>query len=268
MESEQAPATATTPTGKAATFDAMRIAKPLNVVCDRMLSRPVAPEPTAADIAAAEERERAARFDEVWKGLTKSFGRRYAGCRLANFDRDGQERERQDAAVSVLTRLAENVRDHVSSGGNVILYGPPGTGKDHLLVAVLRAAVNVGCICEWINGQDLYGQFRDRIDTDTSEDRSVRQFCRCDVLAISDPVPPKGETSGYSATMLYRIVDRRYRELKSTWITVNVAEAEEASRALTGPVFDRLAENCVTVYCNWPSYRRARRPKWMEKRHG
>jgi DNA replication protein DnaC len=159
--------------------------------------------------------------------------------------------------------LASHVREHVQSGGNLILYGPPGTGKDHLLVALLRVAIMADLSAEWINGQDLFGEFRDRIDTDLSEERAVRKFCRADVLAISDPLPPRGSVSDYGATMLYRVIDRRYRGLRATWTTVNVADAAEAARELTGPIFDRLADNCVAVFCNWPSYRRTRRPAWL-----
>lgn len=229
----------------------------------RLLSRPLpAPPPEPSD-----EQKLAARAAHRWKSLIASIGPRYETCRLANFERvAGDERKRQDEAIAKLTELAKNVRTHVKSGGNLILYGSPGTGKDHLLVAMLRVAIKSDLSAEWINGQDLYGQLRDRIDTDKSEDRSVREFCRADILAISDPVPPKGETSSYSTTMLYRIIDRRYRELRSTWITVNVSDAAEATRELTGPIFDRLADNCVTVFCNWPSYRRARKPAWMGAR--
>lgn len=263
-----------TPTDQAATSEDASIARlservgsqrpergggPFGDVAARILSRPCAEDPAQP----TDDQHRAMRFHERWNSLVKAFGPRYAGCRLANFDRHSGERSKQDDAIATLNALARHVREHVKSGGNVILYGPPGTGKDHLLVAVVRAAVAADLSAEWINGQDLYGNLRDRIDTDTSEERSVRQFCHADVLAISDPVPPKGETSSYSATMLYRIIDRRYRELKSTWITVNVATAEEATESLTGPIFDRLTDNCVTVYCNWPSYRRARKPAWM-----
>lgn len=211
-----------------------------------------------------------------WEALKRAFGSRYADCRLANFVCGGpefdslQDKEkraaalaRQQAAHDTLRRLAAHVYEHVNGGGNVVLYGPPGTGKDHLLVAVLRAAVAARFSATWINGQDLYGRLRDRIDSGVSEDALIREFCREDILVLSDPVPPKGSASDYSATMLYRIIDRRYREMKSTWISVNVAGANEAVGALTGPVFDRLLDNSVRVYCDWPSYRRARKPEWM-----
>ena len=228
----------------------------LKAIGERILSRPCLPPHEANEPDA--QHLRAERAERRWRALIRAIGLRYESCRLENFELSG-EFPAQEAAVAQLRRLAGSVREHVKAGGNMILYGPPGTGKDHLLVAILRAAVFADLSVDWTNGQDLFGELRDRIDSDTPEERSVRRYCQADVLAISDPVPPKGQASGYSTTMLYRIVDRRYRELRSTWITVNVSDATEAARELSGPVFDRLSDNCVAVFCNWPSYRRLRR---------
>ena len=92
----------------------------------------------------------------------------------------------------------------------------------------------------------------------------VNSFIRADILAISDPVPPKGNTSDYAAHMLYQIVDAPYRSMKSTWVTANVATKQEASEALSAPIFDRLLDNAFTLFCNWPSYRQSRKPEWLK----
>jgi DNA replication protein DnaC len=225
----------------------------LKALGERILSRPCAPPCEANE--PDEQHLRGRRAERRWRALIQAIGSRYESCRLENFELSG-EFPGKAAAVEQLRRLAASVCEHVRAGGNMILYGPPGTGKDHLLVALLRAAIFADLSADWMNGQDLFGELRDRIGSDTSEERSVRKYCQADVLGISDPVPPRGQVSGYSATMLYRIVDRRYRELKSTWITVNVSDAAEATRELSGPVFDRLSDNCIAVFCNWPSYRR------------
>jgi DNA replication protein DnaC len=197
--------------------------------------------------------------------LLRAMGQRYSTCRLSTFQFHGNpsEQERQRAVVTALHALLDNVEQHVAAGGNVILYGPPGTGKDHLLASVLLAAIWKHGICvQWTNGQDLFGDFRDRIDGNRSEASLVGRFTSSQILAISDPAPPKGDATNYNAQMLYRIIDARYRHGLGTWISVNVGTEQEARESLSSPVFDRLMDNSVRLFCNWPSYRRTVRPQF------
>lgn len=79
------------------------------------------------------------------------------------------------------------------------------------------------------------------------------------MLAISDPTPPLGEVrSDWQRSLLFRIVDRRYRDLKPTWVTINAASAEEAEKRLTPNIIDRLSHDAVIVRCNWKSFRTGR----------
>jgi DNA replication protein DnaC len=80
---------------------------------------------------------------------------------------------------------------------------------------------------------------------------------RPNVLAISDPTPPLGELSDYQRSMLFRVVDRRYRDLRPTWVTINAADSAEAERKIAPNIIDRLAHGALVLRCNWPSYRRA-----------
>ena len=68
-------------------------------------------------------------------------------------------------------------------------------------------------------------------------------------------VPPKGDASQYNADVLMRIVDRRYRDCKPTWLTLNVLDGEEAERRLASPIVDRVRHGSLCLECNWPSYR-------------
>lgn len=231
--------------------------------------KPIAELPPRSDADLEAERQRMARAERLDKfgQFINAIGVRYAGCSLDTFElsTDAGIRTMQERVLSRAGMLIENLRQHTRDGGNVIIYGPPGTGKDHLLVSLARVAiVDLGAAVSWTNGQEMFGQFRDHIGSDLPEWRMVRGYCRDQVLAISDPVPPKGETSVYSANTLYRVLDQRYRHRQSTWVTINVATEKEASEHLGGPVFDRLLDNAATLFCNWPSYRRARKPEWMK----
>ena len=83
------------------------------------------------------------------------------------------------------------------------------------------------------------------------------------MLVLSDPVPPKGELSDYSESILYRIVDARYITMKPTWTTMNVASGEEADRRLGAPIVDRLRHGALCLSCDWPSFRTA--GTWAKK---
>lgn len=225
------------------------------------------PEPkqiSEDEIAARNERLRAADRARREESLLAAIGKRYSTCELKNFDlgQDDNRGKRIDA-VKRCQALADNLPNHIADGGNVVICGPPGTGKDHLLVGLLKYAVLYDAEIQWRNGQELYRSFRDQIDSDRSEASLVNSFVKADILAISDPVPPKGTASDYAAHMLYQIVDARYRAMKGTWVTANVANKAEAVEALSAPIFDRLLDNSFTLFCSWPSYRQTRKPEWL-----
>lgn len=197
--------------------------------------------------------------------LFDRIGKRYADATLDTFRAGDDEHtnKRLEAKRKVAAFLVQS-DEHIRSGGNVLLCGPPGTGKDHLLCAMLKQAIADRHSVQWWNGQELFRQFRDQIDSDRSEGSLVSSFLHADVLAISDPVPPKGTTSDYAAHMLYQIIDNRYRGMKSTWVTANMVGKQEAQEALSAPIFDRLLDNAFTLFCNWPSYRQSRKPEWLK----
>lgn len=165
----------------------------------------------------------------------------------------------QKAVVERLKQLTTSIGSLVSEGSGVIFYGPVGTGKDHLLASMLYEAAREGHECRWINGQELYGTIRDNMDSNAKESKFVSELYSPKVLAISDPIPPVGDPSAWNVSQLYRILDRRYRSMKSTWVSLNALSEEDADAKLSAPVFDRLRENAAVFPCFWPSFRERKR---------
>lgn len=189
----------------------------------------------------------------AWCDIAARLGKRYTGCTLSSFMVDEIEEKRR--AVAAVNGYVSDFTYRVGRGEGAVFFGPPGTGKDHLMVAMIREACKSGYACEWINGLDFFGGMRDRIDGETSEARFLGQFARPDILAISDPLPPWGALTEFQAATLFRLIDRRYRDCKPIWVTINVATGAEASDRLGAAVVDRLKERALVVHCNWPSYR-------------
>lgn len=188
--------------------------------------------------------------------LQHDLGARYAPRRVADLATFEIYDHRQTAAVDAIKRYAAHLGKHVAAGDGLVLYGAIGTGKDHLLAWLLyQAARKHGLTCRWLNGQEFYGQIRDRISRDESEAELMSRLCAPDVLAISDPSPPAGDASNWNLSQLYRALDRRYRALRPTWVTLNASTVEEADERLSAPVFDRLRDGAVLIPCFWESKR-------------
>lgn len=167
---------------------------------------------------------------------------------------------RQKPILTKLKKLLGELPDWADAGEGMVFYGTVGAGKDHLMAASLYAAAAKGVSCRWVNGQEIYGRFRDQIASDSREEELLKLWCEPQVLAISDPAPPAGDATRWNLQQLYRLLDRRYRALKSTWITLNALTLEQADARLSAPAFDRLRDGSHLFGCFWPSYRERRLP--------
>lgn len=191
----------------------------------------------------------------AYSALAAKVGPRYASCTFENYRVTTDMQRRVYAAVCA---FAEDMPARLKGGGGVTLFGPPGVGKDHLLCSLMYFAVLAhGYTVEWVNGLDLYEEIRERIGAGENEKELIRRYQAPLILVVSDPVPPKGEISRYNADVLYRIIDRRYRDLKSTWASMNVDGGDEACDRIAANLVDRLKHNSLTLHCDWKSYRSA-----------
>jgi DNA replication protein DnaC len=205
----------------------------------------------------ADERPRRPAVCWHWEEAKKQIGKRYVDCRIDNFQiQPGEFGQRQQSVVDQLRAYGLAMADAVPAGRNLILYGPPGTGKDHLTVGLTRRACALGFVVRWVRGCDLFSEARDGIDQQTRERDFVEQFTTPDVLVISDPVPVHGELTKAQSVLLYQIIDRRYRDLKPVWLTLNVASGQEAGQRIGEQTVDRLSDGGMVIPCEWPSYRR------------
>lgn len=230
---------------------------------DEVLRRMPPPQPEDAVAEAEAERERQYRKhrererERKWKSIAGELGPRYADCALGNFETTC---DLQRKAVEQLDEYTDQMKLNVELGRPILFFGPAGTGKDHLMAAMMRYAIDCDLTVAWTDGMSLFGEMRDSMETRTSERQILGQYTHTDVLGISDPVPPTGALTEFQMATLFRIVDRRYRDRKPTWITVNAAKGEELEKRIGVQVVDRLRHDALMVPCKWESYRRGPRP--------
>lgn len=218
--------------------------------------KPVAPTRTQEEIDAEKwEETKRDRWTE-WQSLVSVLGKRFENCTLDNFE---IREETQKQAIKALCEFAVDMKKETRVGWGIFLFGPAGRGKDHLMVAMIRHAVlNCGYPVTWKNGLDLFGDFRDLMNSDKREADVISDYVRPEILAISDPIPPSGQLTDYQATMLQRIVDARYRQLKPVWVTCNAEGQTDAEKKLGVPVVGRLSDNALVIKTSWSNYRKPR----------
>lgn len=212
---------------------------------------------TPEEAAQRAERERLATAARHRRAYIAQRGRRYANCRLENFDTSGNGSEAKAVASRSIRGYLDNWQAHYAAGYGVTLYGPVGTGKDHFAAAICHYAIDSGLPVEWVDGMTLFAELRRSFDRDSrdSETRIIDRYERAAVLCISDPLPVSGDLSDFQASSLLRIIDGRYNDLRLTIVTVNVAGGEEAKRRLTPAIYDRIRHTSLAIHCNWPSHR-------------
>lgn len=194
-------------------------------------------------------------------GLKRQIGRRYAGCSLDSFELsvDLKAREKQSTIVAKLREYSAEICDRINTGCGIAMFGGVGTGKDFLMSTMLFAVVRAGFSVQWRDGMSLTREFRSVLDGDLSESKILEPLTACDVLAISDPLPPVGGLSPFSMEKLLAVVDRRYRDSKSTWLTLNVTNRTEADQRLSPQIVDRITDGAMCLSFDWPSFRLTRR---------
>lgn len=175
---------------------------------------------------------------------------RFIGRSLENFvaDTPGQQR-----ALGIAQEYVKNFEAHAKRGTGLILSGMPGTGKSHLATAILQAIMpeHIGLYTTCMNViRAVRGTWRK--DSERSETEVLGIYGTAPLLVL-DEIGVQYGTDG-EQTILFDVLDRRYREMKPTIFLTN-QDAEGLKQFIGERTFDRLREVSKWVAFDWDSYR-------------
>jgi len=175
---------------------------------------------------------------------------RFIGRTLENFHASSPA---QRVALQAAKDFTENFDVAVKRGNGLIFSGLPGTGKSHLATAVLQAIMPAHCGL-YVTCIGLIRAVRAtwRRDSERSEKEVLDLFCGVPLLVL-DEIGVQYGTDG-EQTILFDVLDRRYRDLKPSILLTNQDKAG-FKQYIGERVFDRLTETSKWVAFDWQSYR-------------
>jgi len=184
---------------------------------------------------------------------------RFIGRSFDNFHADTP---RLLAALQAAQDFARDFEAKSKQGATLILSGLPGTGKSHLAIAVLQEIMpeHVGLYTTCMGViRAVRGTWRK--DSEQSEAQVLDTFGTVPLLVL-DEIGVQYGTDG-EQTILFDVLDRRYRDMKPTILLTNQDRAG-FKQFIGERTYDRLTEISRWVSFDWGSYR----PKARELAHG
>jgi DNA replication protein DnaC len=201
-----------------------------------------------------------AQFDRVASNcistLKRQLGERYAP-ELMSLDkfRVYDQSGRQAAAVAQMHAFVADMEGVLREARGLVLYGSVGTGKDFFLGAALYQVARAGIPAAFVSGHEIFASIRDSMDSGEREAKVLEPWLQSFVLGISDPVSPRGDLSDWEARVLAGLLDKRYRAMRPTWLTLNANDEADAKAKLTALIWDRFQDGAEIIPCFWPSFR-------------
>lgn len=206
----------------------------------------------------AEARQSAGEARRVWKDIMSQAGSRYANATLDSFRLHGtaEEQQRQESTLSHIRQFCESMPGCVQMGRNVVFLGTVGTGKDHLMIGMLREAVEACCFdIKWADTSEMFGQFKDAVGDRGGIADLMESYTKPQLLVLSDLLPVNEALTPFESEILFRLVHSRQRRLKATWVNANVLNLDDLVKLVGEKIVSRLKQGSLTLRMQWSDFR-------------
>ena len=189
---------------------------------------------------------------------------RYDGATLWNWDH-GPDQQRR--VWNWAREYAGSLDVVLQTGRCGVFSGAPGTGKTHLAVGLLKHVMEKGGTGRYLTVMDLLGTIKDTFGNAAkeTETQAVAKLVAFDLLVIDEV--GKSLDSTYELAQFFRVLDRRYSEVKPTLLVTNL-NRDKFIAFVGEAVVDRLKEagGSLLVF-DWSSQRSTKR-KVVESAEG
>jgi DNA replication protein DnaC len=163
------------------------------------------------------------------------------------------ENEGQKKALSVATGIVERYESFFKKGTQVLFCGKSGTGKTMLTAIIAQELVKAEYQVRVTTVQKMIRRVRETFGTKENEQDIVDEFSYFPLLII-DEVGVSLQ-SDYEKTILFEIMDERYKYERPTIMTSNL-DAEEVEKYLGFRLMRRFRDsNGLMVPFEWEEYR-------------
>ena len=170
-----------------------------------------------------------------------------------SFDNFNVESDDQRAVLGIVRDYAARFDSNHRRGAGLILSGLPGTGKSHLAASVMQSVMpRHNALYTTFMGMVRAIRSTWRKNAERSESQVVKALCTVDLLVI-DEIGVQYGTDG-EQTILFDVLDGRYREMKPTILLTN-QDAAGFKQFVGERTYDRLTETSRWVAFDWASYR-------------
>ena len=177
-----------------------------------------------------------------FKYVEMNIPRKYREATFGNYD-DGEAPGR-----------SKRIQDAVDCGFGLTLIGEPGRGKTHLAVAALKFMMNRydGALPRFMPVTELFVELADRIKNDYTKESILSSYTNAPLLVLDDLGTEKRTDNALET--FYLIIDRRYRNQKTTIITTNLSWAQ-IEHTYDKRLASRLAEVTKVLQIDGKDYR-------------
>ncbi|MHC1683718.1 MAG: ATP-binding protein [Clostridiaceae bacterium] len=178
--------------------------------------------------------------------------KKFKDSNFANWDFDKGSKQ----MYSLGKRFVENFSECKKEGLGLIIYGQPGNGKTYLSSCIANELLSksIPVICVSVNGllsriQETYNRWGKEAESDV-----IRGLCNADLLIIDDlGAEKKSANNDWSVSMIYNIIDSRYRSRLPLIITSNLNINPKESNGVLAEKYhnrteDRILEMCTPIH--------------------